>query len=159
MSCEKNFVQQLRQRGLRLTPQREIVLSVLHEIDGLVTAEEIYERVHKVSSAIDISTVYRTLDLLQEFGLLTWLDLGDGQRRYEFVGEDQPHHHLRCRRCGKLIRVETNELEPLLDYLRKTHSFEAELDSMTFQGLCLECQALGCDKEAAPSLSLSSQSH
>jgi Fur family ferric uptake transcriptional regulator len=69
MACEEVFLQKLRERGFRLTPQREMVLSAMHEIEGLATADQIYGRVQEQSSAVDISTVYRTLDLLQEFAL------------------------------------------------------------------------------------------
>jgi Fe2+ or Zn2+ uptake regulation protein len=65
MSCEKAFLERLRERGFRLTPQREMVLAVMHGLDGFCTAEDIYSRVGEISSAVDISTVYRTLDLLQ----------------------------------------------------------------------------------------------
>ena len=70
MSCEQVFLEQLRERGFRLTPQREMVLSVMHQIEDFATAEEIYDRVQVLSSAVDISTVYRTLELLQEFHLV-----------------------------------------------------------------------------------------
>ena len=106
MACEKVFVQELRERGFRLTPQREMVLSVMHQVDGLATADEIYGRVQERSAAVDISTVYRTLDLLQEFRMVACVDAGDGQHRYELLGVHGPHVHLVCQACGTLIGVE-----------------------------------------------------
>ena len=65
MACESIFLEKLRKSGLRLTPQREMVLSVMHQIEGAATVEEIHSRVRALSTAVDISTVYRTLDLLR----------------------------------------------------------------------------------------------
>ncbi len=62
MSCEETFFKMLRERGFRLTPQREMVLSVMHQLDEFTTAEEIFNQVSQMSSAVDISTVYRTLE-------------------------------------------------------------------------------------------------
>jgi len=86
MSCEETFFKMLRERGFRLTPQREMVLSVMHQLDEFATAEEIFNQVSQMSSAVDISTVYRTLELLQDFKLAASVDTGDGQRRFELVG-------------------------------------------------------------------------
>ena len=96
MACQEVFIQELRKRGFRMTPQREIILSVLHDVEGLATAEDIYRRVQKVSSSVDISTVYRTLDLLQEFDLVSFVEVGDADRRYELLGIHGPHLHLVC---------------------------------------------------------------
>ena len=141
MSCEKIFLEHLRERGFRLTPQREMVLSVMHQIEGLATADKIYARVHERSASVDISTVYRTLELLQEFQLVTWVDMGDGLRHYELLGVHGPHLHLLCRSCGKLLGVELEEVKAFTDYLAKAHGFEAELDDVTIPGLCQECRA------------------
>ncbi|HUV95705.1 MAG TPA: transcriptional repressor, partial [Anaerolineae bacterium] len=74
---------ELHDRGFRITPQREMVLASLHHIDGHATVDEIYARVQARSSSVDVSTVYRTLELLKEFRLVAYIDLGDGQHRYE----------------------------------------------------------------------------
>ena len=76
MSCEQEFFKQLHQRGFRLTPQRELVLKVLHEIDRAASADEIYTQVSARNSAVELSTVYRTLDLLTSFNLVTVIDAG-----------------------------------------------------------------------------------
>jgi Fur family transcriptional regulator, ferric uptake regulator len=132
----------LRERGLRLTPQREIVLKVLHDIDGLTTAEEIFENVNAINPTLDISTVYRTLDLLEDLGMLSSSDLGDGQRRYELVGVHQPHHYMLCTQCQQLVRIDPAELDELLSHFRQTHGFTVETHSITFRGLCKKCNAV-----------------
>ena len=139
MSCKKLLIQYLHDRGLRLTPQRELVLSVMHQIEAPSTAEEIYERVHAVSSSVDISTVYRTLDLFQEFQLVSVFDPGDGKRRYEHLGAEAPHHHLVCQDCGKVIPVALGELQSLASYLADMYGFVIDASGLTIPGLCASC--------------------
>ncbi|MGD2176853.1 MAG: Fur family transcriptional regulator [Anaerolineae bacterium] len=139
MSCEEAFFKQLRERGFRLTPQREMVLSVLHEIEGFTTADEIYERVSSFSSSVDISTVYRTLELLQDFHLVASVDPGDGQRRYELLGVHGQHFHLVCRSCGGIIGAEPRAIESLATRMKEQYDFEIDLEHLSIPGLCREC--------------------
>lgn len=139
MSCEEVFFKQLRERGFRLTPQREMVLSVLHEVEGFVTAEEVYERVSGISSSVDISTVYSTLELLQDFHLVASVDPGDGQRRYELLGLHGQHFHLVCRACGKIIGVEPDAIDSFAARMREEHGFQIDLEHLSVPGLCEAC--------------------
>ncbi len=148
MACEKLFLEQLRKRGFRLTPQREMVLSVLHDIEGHATAEEIYAQVQAISSSVDISTVYRTLELLRELDLVAAFDLEDGQRHYELLGVHGPHCHLVCRACGKSVGVAQELVRPLGERLLRDYGFRADLDHLTIQGLCQDCQARMTSAEA-----------
>jgi len=141
MSCEELFLKQLRERGLRFTPQREMVLAVMHQIEGLATAGEVYARVRDITSSVDLSTVYRTLDLLQELQLVASIDTGDGQRRYKHLGVHGPHLHLVCRSCGDVLGIELEETQAFTDYLAEAHGFEAELGHVIIPGLCRECWA------------------
>jgi Fur family ferric uptake transcriptional regulator len=141
MCCEQDFLRQLRERGLRLTPQRELVLQALHDAQEHATAEEIYARVSVLSSAVDLSTVYRTLELLQAFNLVAQVDLGDGQYRYELLSLHGNHHHLKCRACGRLIRMAPEEVQPLIHALQVAHAFQAEPEHLIIAGLCASCQA------------------
>lgn len=143
MACEKAFRDRLRQSGLRLTPQREMILDVMHQIEDTATAEQIYERVHAVSAAVDISTVYRTLDLLREFKLVACIDVGSDQHRFELLGTHGPHLHLACRSCGKIVGVALSEAASLLVHLRQVRGFEARLEDVTIPGLCRDCRAGG----------------
>ena len=140
MCCEERFLQQLRERGFRLTPQREMVLHVLHDAEEHATADELFARVSALSAAVDLSTVYRTLELLEELDLVASFDLGDGERRYELLTVHRPHHHLHCRSCGKLVTVEALELQPLLDGLAQAYGFVARVEHWVIPGLCIECQ-------------------
>jgi Fur family transcriptional regulator, ferric uptake regulator len=139
MACEEVFIQKLRERGFRLTPQREMVLSAMHDIEGLATVDEIYTRVQVQSSAVDISTVYRTLELLQEFQLVACVDAGDGQHRYELLGIHGPHIHLVCQACGQVSGIDLQEAGPLAEHLKAQHGFTADLDHLAISGLCRAC--------------------
>jgi Fur family ferric uptake transcriptional regulator len=140
MACEQVFRDRLKESGLRLTPQRELVLGALHKLEGARTVEEIYGRVSAVSSAVDVSTVYRTLDLLREFGLVSCIDSGSDQHRYELLGTHGPHMHLVCKACGKIVGIEGDEAKVLLDELLSRYGFAIRLDEVTISGLCQECQ-------------------
>ncbi len=141
MACEGLFVEQLRRRGLRMTPQREMILSALHETGRFVTAEELHARVQCTSAAVDLSTVYRTLELLREFGLVAAVETGDRQTLYELLGLRGPHLHLACQRCGRILGVPLEAAAPLRENLLAQHGFAAELDDVTIPGLCAACRA------------------
>lgn len=149
MCCEGTFLKRLRERGFRLTPQREMVLQAMHEVEPHATAEEVYARVSALSSAVDLSTVYRTLELLQELRLVATIDLGDGQLRYELLGLHGQHHHLHCRACGELVRVEQDELQALIDSVVETYGFAAEPEHLIIPGLCEKCRRAAEARRAA----------
>ncbi|MBC7236460.1 MAG: transcriptional repressor [Chloroflexi bacterium] len=139
MCCESRFLEALHDRGLRLTPQRERILAILHEMDGHATAEQIYERIVAQNPSMDISTVYRTLELLQMLQMVGCIDVG-GQRRYELLSLHGAHHHLYCRICGQLLRVEAQEMQPLIEHLAQLSGFEADPEHLIIPGLCEECR-------------------
>lgn len=141
MACEQLFAEQLRRRGLRMTPQREMVLSALHQGGRFSTAEELHARVQRTSAAVDISTIYRTLDLLREFGLVAAVEAGDRQMRYELLGVHGPHLHLACQSCGRILGVSLQAADPLVETLLARHGFAAQLDDVTIPGLCADCRA------------------
>jgi Fur family ferric uptake transcriptional regulator len=143
MGCEQVFLKQLRERGFRLTPQREMILSVLHDIEGLATVDEIYSRVQRLSASVDVSTVYRTLDLLQEFDLVSCVDPGEGQRRYELLGIHGPHLHLVCQNCGQVIAADLEIAKSFGKCLQAEYGFQPALDHLSIPGLCPTCAASG----------------
>src|SRR5437764_12187411 len=88
----------MRERGFRVTPQRQLILDAICESGGHTTPEEIYEWVHAKAPAVNLATIYRTVAFLSELHLVTELHMG-GKTYYEIAGEI-PHHHLVCRVCG-----------------------------------------------------------
>ena len=141
MSCEAAFIKKLRERGFRMTPQREMVLAVLHEVEDFATAEALHSRVQERSPVVDISTVYRTLELLEDFQMVAHIDGQDGQRHYELLGIHGLHHHLRCRICGKIAPLAHKETQPLMKHLEDAYGFTVEPESWTFSGLCAVCRS------------------
>ncbi|GAH37817.1 unnamed protein product [marine sediment metagenome] len=138
MSCHKV----LQEKGYRLTPQRMLVIEALHRADGHISAEEIYEQLHSRYPYSNISTVYRTLELLKELNLVTETDFGDGRVRYH-VAEKGHHHHLVCYRCGKITDLDESALYPLKDTLLHDYGFEADLRHLAIPGECSECRRKG----------------
>jgi Fur family ferric uptake transcriptional regulator len=129
----------LRRSGQRLTPQRMMVLSALAQQDGHVTAETILELVRPDYPYINLSTVYRTLDMLVEVGLVAETDLGGGVRQFELMGS-KPHHHLICQRCGHTIEIGDDTLQPLRERLQQRYGFEPRMDHFAIFGICAHCR-------------------
>lgn len=134
MSCHKI----LKEKGYRLTPQRMLVTEALHDAESHISAEEIYEQLHARYPYSNISTVYRTLELLKELKLVTEADFGEGRVRYH-VAEKGHHHHLVCRRCGKIVDLDESVLSPLKDTLLRNYGFEADLRHLAIPGECSDC--------------------
>ncbi len=134
MSC----YQELRDKGYKLTPQRLMVLEVLHEADGHISAPDIYERVRLRYPWINRSTVYRALELMKDLGLVTETKL-DGDKLYYHHAEKGHHHHLVCQECGAVIDLDEATLLPLEDVLRRDYHFEAELKHLAIFGRCGAC--------------------
>jgi len=125
--------------GYRLTPQRMMVVEALHGADKHVSAEEIYIQVRAKYPYANISTVYRTLELLKELGLVTEIALGDGCVRFH-PAEKGHHHHLVCQKCGKIIDLPESALDSLEKILLDEYQFKGDLKHMAVFGLCSECQ-------------------
>jgi Fur family ferric uptake transcriptional regulator len=116
-----------------------MVLDALHSVDKHISAEEIYVQIKAKYPYANISTVYRTLDLLKELGLVTEIDLGDGRVRYHHA-EKGHHHHLVCSNCGKIINLPEVTLLSLADTLARDYQFKADIKHLAIFGLCAECQ-------------------
>lgn len=135
MSCHKI----LKEKGYRLTPQRMLVIEALHNAEGHISAQEIYKQLHSRYPYSNISTVYRTLELMGKFNLVTETDFGEGRVRYH-VAEKGHHHHLVCRRCGRIMELEESALYLLKDTLLREYGFEADLRHLAISGKCAECR-------------------
>jgi len=142
MSCFERFRELLRERGFRLTPQREAILSALHRVQReTVTAERIHELVQQTEPGVDLATVYRTLEMLARIEFVKGIDTGGKVRLWQFVGIEDAHAHLLCRSCGTLFGLEPAEVEPLAEQLRALYGFEVDVGQLTIPGLCPECRA------------------
>ena len=140
MKGEKDLLGTLQQRGFRLTPQRMMVIEAIEASDDHISAEEIHARARSRYPYINISTVYRTLELLKDEGLVAETDLGGGRLVYHPVGKAY-HHHLVCRKCGKVTDIDASAFEPLQKDLKATYGFDAEFEHIAIFGVCDKCRA------------------
>ena len=135
--------------GYRITVPRQAILDVLSKTDEHLSAEDIYINVRNIYSNIGLTTVYRTLDILVEIGLVFKFDFGDKKARYELAegpkGE-RHHHHLVCTNCNRVIDYTDfiDEEKDLLDKtekgLSKKYNFRINGHSIQFYGLCDRCR-------------------
>ena len=132
----------LREGGLKLTPQRLAVLDVFVREEGEhLTIEETYEKVKEVKSETGIATVYRTILLFEELGIVKKLDLNDGIYRYELNHDEEAHghHHLICSACGKVEEVKDDLLDSVEQTIEHDYKFRIKDHSLKFYGLCSDC--------------------
>jgi Fur family ferric uptake transcriptional regulator len=127
----------LRGSGKRMTAQREQILRAVETL-GHATPDEVLAEVHKHSTSINISTVYRTLEILEELGLVRHAHLSDRAPTYHSVGGHE-HFHLVCRNCHEVISVDPDVLTPVIESLRAEHGFTPDVGHLTVFGTCKEC--------------------
>src|SRR6478735_6554755 len=130
--------EKLRGSGYRLTPQRELILRAVEDL-GHATPDEVLARVRQQSSAVNVSTVYRTLEVLEQLGLVRHAHLSDRAPTYHSV-TDHEHFHLVCRNCHRIVSVDPEVLQPLRDRLRSEHGFTVDVGHLTVFGRCDQCQ-------------------
>ncbi|RLC94112.1 MAG: transcriptional repressor [Chloroflexi bacterium] len=128
----------LKEKGYRMTLQRSMILDILHEAEGHITAEDILSRVKSKAPEVNKSTVYRNLELLEELGVVVKSE-HDGRFIYHHAQEGG-HHHLVCRRCGKIIECDRDVLAPLEKTLIQKFDFEADLRHIVIHGICGACR-------------------
>ena len=134
-----NIVTKLSEKGYRLTPQRLMILSAIENSDDHISAEEIYSQVVAKYPNVNISTVYRTLELLKRLGLVTETDLGGGRVRYHPADRGH-HHHLVCTECGAIIDLDESLLSSLESRLLREYKFIADLKHLAIFGHCTNCR-------------------
>lgn len=122
-----------------MTPQRQLVLDAVRQLEH-ATPEQVHAAVVQTADSVNITTVYRTLELLEELGVITHTHLSHGATTYHPVDED-PHIHLVCRGCGIVEGVEPNVLEPLSEDLKASRGFTLDIAHVALFGLCADCGA------------------
>lgn len=139
MEQPRDIGSRLAELGYRMTPQRMMVLSAIQNSDNHISAEEIYAQVVAKYPHVNISTIYRTLELLKRLGLVTETDLGEGRVRYHPADKGH-HHHLVCQECGAIIDLKESALASLKDTLLHEYQFIADLRHLGIFGRCVKCR-------------------
>ena len=128
----------LRARGYRVTPQRQLVLAAVTKLEH-ATPEEIWADVQQTASGVNISTIYRSLELLEQLGLVTHTHLGHGAPSYHLAAEAE-HVHLVCSQCGRITEVAPDAVAPLVSALDEKYGFNTDVGHLTVFGGCEACR-------------------
>jgi Fur family ferric uptake transcriptional regulator len=145
MSTNEETIEELKkivkQKGLKYTEQREIVLKILMNAEGHLSAEEIYNEIKTKypDSNVGIATVYRALSFLEEVDLITSITFGADGKKYESNAKEH-HDHLICTSCGKIVEFVDNEIEKRQERIAKKNKFKIVSHSMQLYGTCTDCQ-------------------
>jgi Fur family ferric uptake transcriptional regulator len=136
---EKMFKQYLEKKGLKLTSPRRHILEAVFSLHEHFNAEELYGKIKAVTNGISLATVYRTLPLLKEAGLVQHALRSAGRERYEHIYGHPKHIHWLCRKCGVLMETNLQSLSPAIDLQAKGLQFKAEEIELSIRGLCWKC--------------------
>jgi Fur family ferric uptake transcriptional regulator len=128
---------ELRARGYRLTPQRQLVLDAVRRL-GHSTPDELATEVQRIAPSVNITTIYRTLELLEQVGLVRHAHLDHGAPTYHPA--ENEHVHLVCRGCGSVLEESTDLVADLVGRLRGERGFEVDVGHITIFGTCEQCQ-------------------
>jgi Fur family ferric uptake transcriptional regulator len=134
---ETSLAQVLRSRGLRMTPQRQLVLEAVRQL-GHATPEQVHAAVLATADSVNITTIYRSLELLEELGLVTHTHLSRGAPTYHVAGE-RPHIHLVCRGCGTVQDEDPSVLRAVTERLAAQRGFLVDVTHVSLFGLCAGC--------------------
>lgn len=135
------FQAYLKNKRLKVTPQRRLILDVFLNSHGHLSTEELYEQVKAMDSSIGQTTVYRTMKLLADSSIAREVHFGDGLARYESMCGASHHDHLICESCGRNIEVVDSDIEQLQEQLATRHGFVLTSHRMYLYGLCPDCRA------------------
>ena len=137
--------ERLHSRGLRWTPQRRAILEVLAATDGHITGGELVERCRQRDPETTASTVYRTLNVLEELGLVRHSHGHDGREEFHVLPETE-HGHLVCESCGASTELGSEAVRRLLDALEAQSGYRIDLNHLAIAGLCAACQLDGPER-------------
>ena|SRR5579859_1002526 len=134
------FNRYLKERDLKLTAQRALILEVFLGHRGHISAEELYQKAREKQGHVGFATVYRTLKHMTQCGVARELDFGDGRFKYEPEYSRQHHDHMICTRCGSYIEFLNPRIEELQEQVSRKHGFRITSHQMQLFGLCQKCQ-------------------
>jgi len=139
---DKELIERLKDSSLKLTGQRLTILSLLIENnDKHLNAEDIHKLLLLKKEKVGIATVYRTLSVLEKLNMIARLYIDDGCIRYQVIdpGKEHEHHHLICKKCGKIIDMQDDLLDSLEEKVKSMYGFKVLNHKVKFYGLCKDC--------------------
>ena len=134
------FITYIREKGLRNTRQREVILDAFLSADKHITVEELFNMIKKKNPEIGYATVHRNLGLFGECGLADEIKIGKQKTRYEQKIGQEHHDHLVCLKCGRFIEVRDERIEKLQDKLAEANDFLPQKHKLEIYGLCKKCR-------------------
>ena len=134
------FRRHLREQHLPITRQRDVVARAVLLSDEHLSVDAIQRRLQEQGERVGLATIYRTLDVLVESGLVRAHDFGEGFKRYEPMPAQTDHEHLICERCGQVVEFQNERLERMLPIIADEHAFQHARHRVEIYGVCRECR-------------------
>jgi Fur family transcriptional regulator, ferric uptake regulator len=138
--AKENFTKYLKSGNYRITPERFIILEAVLMIEGHFDADELFFQMKTNGQKVSRATVYNTLDLLQDCGLISKYRFGENHSRYEKAFGRPHHHHLICLECGDIIEFVNDKIENIQEEVCTTNSFKSQTSTLQIFGVCSKCQ-------------------
>ncbi|MCW5874182.1 MAG: transcriptional repressor [Anaerolineales bacterium] len=133
-----NYLEELHAAGYRVTSQRQAVLDAVCAAGSHAPIEKILLHVSKLDPSLNASTVYRSLAVFVETGLVV-MAMDQGRKVYE-IANTQPHHHLRCRVCGSMVTLNAATTSSFFEQLASSYAYKIDMDHLVIDGICKSCQ-------------------
>jgi Fe2+ or Zn2+ uptake regulation protein len=141
MSCGERLAKRMRAQGFRVTAQRTIILETIAHMGGHLSAQQVYEQAVKRLPGLNLATVYRTVETLHEAGLVDMFNTQYEPMRFALHDPENPHGHLVCTRCGKVMDLDAESIIDLANSVASQTYFQIDHHHLTLQGTCPDCQA------------------
>ncbi len=138
--AKENFTTYLKAGNYRITPERFVILGAVMNFDGHFDADELFFQMKTGGQKVSRATVYNTLDLLQDCGLISKYRFGENHSRYEKAFGRPHHHHLICLSCGDIIEFVNDRIEKIQKEVSEANKFKVQTSTLQIFGICIKCQ-------------------
>ncbi len=150
VAAKEKFLRFLEQKNLRMTSQRQVIIDTVFSTDQHFTAEQLLDWARKQDQSVSRATVYRTLPLLTESGLVHEMDFGKDYKYYDPNYADSPNHnHLICQDCDRIVEFESDKIDKLQDEISQSLGFSLKAQQLRLTASCDELKRLGACKNKA----------
>jgi Fur family ferric uptake transcriptional regulator len=141
MTCGQQLAEEMRTRGFRVTPQRAVILETVAHMQGHIAVQEVFEHAGDRLPGLNIATVYRTLETMEEAGLVDKLIVSSGTDRYSLRDSTHPHGHLVCECCGAIVELGPEVLQEVAQTVEEATGHQIDHAHLTLPGMCQACAA------------------